>query len=117
MSDVVKGDEEIQRLRAQARSQADLVRLGEVVAKRYELRRSTDADTIVERLGSHSENTYVDDLDDELGVVKASFLVRGRKRKKFDAELDAVALRLRHLVNFTCTGPLPPHSFVTLGDG
>jgi hypothetical protein len=104
------------RLREAARSQGDLVRLGERVAQRFQERRAADADTVVRRLGNHAVETRVDELDDELGVVKASFLVRDKKRKKFDAELDAVALRLRHLVTFTCTGPLPPHSFVSLGD-
>lgn len=117
LADVVSGAPEILRLREQARSQAELVRLGELVAKRYEHRRAVDAETILDRLGAHAEGTHVDERDDELMIVKASFLVRDRKRKKFDAELDAVALRLRHLVNFTCTGPLPPHSFVSLGDG
>jgi hypothetical protein len=117
LADVVKDDPEILRLRRAARSQGDLVRLGERVAQRYQERRSLDADTVVRRLGAHAEDTYVDELDHELAVVKASFLVRDRKRTKFDAELDAVALRLRHLVSFTCTGPLPPHSFVTLGEG
>jgi hypothetical protein len=117
LAEVVKDDPAIVRLRQAARSQGDLVRLGERVAKRYEERRAADADTVLRRLGAHAAETHVDELDDELAVVKASFLVRDRKRKKFDAELDAVALRLRHLVNFACTGPLPPHSFVSLGDG
>ena len=115
LAEVVKDDPAIARLRERARTQADLVSLGERVAKQYEARRSVDADTILTRLGVHADQTHVDELDDELAVVKASFLVRARKRKRFDAELDAVALRLRHLVNFACTGPLPPHSFVTLG--
>jgi hypothetical protein len=116
LADVVKDDPAILRLREAARSQGDLVRLGERVAQRFQERRAADADTVVRRLGNHAVETRVDELDDELGVVKASFLVRDKKRKKFDAELDAVALRLRHLVTFTCTGPLPPHSFVSLGD-
>ncbi|MGN6797809.1 MAG: GvpL/GvpF family gas vesicle protein [Gaiellaceae bacterium] len=116
LADVVSGAPDILRLREHAKSQSDLVRLGELVAKRYEHRRAVDAQTIVDRLGTHADRTHVDDLDDELSVLKASFLVRSRKRKEFDAELDAVALRLRHLVNFTCTGPLPPHSFVSLGE-
>jgi hypothetical protein len=117
LADVVKDDPRILRLRGAARSQGDLVRLGELVAQRYQERRAADEDLVLRRLGAHAEETHVDELDDELGVVRASFLVRDRKRKKFDAELDAVALRLRHLVTFTCTGPLPPHSFVALGDG
>jgi hypothetical protein len=117
LADVVKDDPEIAKLRGAARSQGDLVRLGERVAQRFEARRAADQDLVVRRLGAHALETHVDELDDELAVVKASFLVRDRQRKKFDAELDAVALRLRHLVAFTCTGPLPPHSFVELGDG
>jgi hypothetical protein len=117
LAEVVKDAPEITRLRQQARSQSDLVRLGELVAMRFEHRRAIDADLIVTRLDGRAESTHVDERDDELTVVKASFLVRERKRKRFDAELDAVALRLRHLVNFTCTGPLPPHSFVSLGEG
>ena len=117
LAEIVRDDPAITRLRERARSQSDLVHLGELVAKRYDLRRSVDADTIVTRLAAHADGTHVDGVDDELAVVKASFLVRTRKRKQFDAELDAVALRFRHLVNFTCTGPLPPHSFVTLEEG
>lgn len=117
LTEVVKDDPEILRLRERARLQGDLVRLGEAVARRYSERRSVDADTIVGRLSKHAMQTHVDEPEDELAILRASFLVQGRKRKKFDAELDAVALRLRHLVNFRCTGPLPPHSFVSLGDG
>lgn len=117
LAEIVKDDPQIVRMREAARSQGDLVRVGERVAQRYQDRRAADEDTVLRRLGAHAVETHVDELDDELAVVKASFLVQDRKRKKFDAELDAVALRLRHLVNFTCTGPLPPHSFVTLGEG
>ena len=116
LADVLQDAPEIVRLREHARSQSDLVRLGELVAKRFEHRRAIDAETILSRLGSHAQGTHVDERDDELMVVKASFLVRDRTRKTFDGELDAVALRLRHLINFTCTGPLPPHSFVSLGE-
>jgi Gas vesicle synthesis protein GvpL/GvpF len=114
---VVKDEPEIVRMRERSRTQADLVRLGELIATRYEQRRAVDAEAIVRRLGAHAAETQVDETDDELGVVKASFLMRDRDLKKFDAELDAVALRLRHLAQFTCTGPLPPHSFVSLGGG
>jgi Gas vesicle synthesis protein GvpL/GvpF len=116
LADVVKDDAEILRARECAHSHGDLVRLGELVANRYEQRREADAETILARLGVHADDAHVDVRDDELSVLKASFLVRERKREQFDAELDAVALRLRHHINFACTGPLPPHSFVTLGE-
>jgi hypothetical protein len=35
----------------------------------------------------------------------------------FDELLESVALNERHRLGFTCTGPLPPHSFVDLRGG
>lgn len=117
LADVVRDDAEIARLRRGGGSQAELVRLGELVAKRYAARRAADADAIVGALRGHAVDTRVDEPDDELAIVKASFLVRERDRRSFDEQLDSVALRLRHLVHFTCTGPLPAHSFVALDGG
>jgi len=114
---VVKEEPEIVRMRERGRSQADFLRLGELTARRYEQRRAADAELIVRRISAHASETHVDAVDDELGVVKASFLIRDRDRNTFDAELEAVALHLRHLAQFTCTGPLPPHSFVSLAGG
>jgi hypothetical protein len=117
---IVADDPEIAALRARIRSgrttQSDLLRLGELVADRYERRRTADADAVVDRLSQHAVDVVVDDAREELAVLKASFLVRDRDRPRFDDVLDSVALRLRHLVAFTCTGPLPPHSFVSLGE-
>jgi hypothetical protein len=116
----VKGDAEIARLRGRARangaSQADLMRLGELVSKRYEAQRAADAETVLARLAPVAVDVRADDPDGELDVLKASFLLRVDARPRFDEQLEAVALRLRHLVRFTAIGPLPPHSFVAIGD-
>jgi hypothetical protein len=112
LAEIVEAKPEIARVRARARSQGELVELGELVAKSYVARRDADADAIVARLVAVALDAHVDAVDDELSVVKASFLIRDRAA--FDAQLDAVALGLRHLVDFTCTGPMPPHSFVAL---
>jgi Gas vesicle synthesis protein GvpL/GvpF len=118
LANIVAEDPAIAKLRAATRSgtarEADLIRLGELVAKAYEARRAADADAVVDRLAAHALDVSVDERSDELTVVKASFLVRGRDRARFDEALESVALRLRHLLTFTCTGPLPPHSFVSL---
>lgn len=119
---VVAGDREIVALRDATRGrhvpEAQLIALGELVAKRYEGRRAADADAIVGRLAERAVDVRVDgNDDDELTVAKASFLIRDGDRRKFDEVLDSVALGLRHLVRFTCTGPLPPHSFVSLAGG
>jgi Gas vesicle synthesis protein GvpL/GvpF len=95
-------------------SRGELLQLGELVAKRLEARRVSDAHELVARLAAAAAEVRVDEPEDELAVVRASFLVRDRDRARFDDLLEAAALRLRHLVHVRCTGPLPPHSFVGL---
>ena len=121
LASVAREDPEIVRLQERSRSapgsQPLLLELGERVAKRYQARREADANEIVSRLAAIAEEVSADEPDEELTVVKASFLIRERDQRGFDEQLESVALGLRHLVNFTCTGPLPPHSFVALGGG
>ena len=52
--------------------------------------------------------------DGDLVVTKSSFLIRRTRQARFDELLDSVALHERHLMSFSCTGPMPPHSFVAL---
>jgi hypothetical protein len=118
LAEIVAGDADVARLRDATRSgrasEADRVRLGELVAKRYERRREADARQIVDGLRGVALDVSVDEARDEITVVKASFLVDERKRRRFDDALEALALRMRHLIDLTCIGPLPPHSFVSL---
>jgi len=121
LGEIVAEDQQVARLREATRtgaaSHAQLVRLGELVAARLEARRAADGDEIVRRLSEGAVDVNVDAPEGDLGVVKASFLVREQDRRRFDELLEATALRLRHLVDFTCTGPLPPHSFVAIAGG
>ena len=118
---ITAGDPQIAQLREQSLSkpgsQPLLLQLGELVAKRYQAQRDADAGDIVTRIGAVAEEVRTDEPDDALTVVKASFLIRDRDRRGFDELLESVALGLRHLVAFTCTGPLPPHSFVAIDGG
>jgi hypothetical protein len=118
LAEIVAGDADVARLRDATRSgrasEADRVRLGELVAKHYERRREADARQIVDGLRGVALDVSVDEARDEITVVKASFLVDERKRRRFDDALEALALRMRHLIDLTCIGPLPPHSFVSL---
>jgi gas vesicle protein GvpL/GvpF len=118
LADIVRSDPALARLRDQSRgrSGADpkLLQLGEAVANAFAARRRADADAIVSRLGKLAEEVVVDEPTGELEVLRASFLVRRRKTRKFDELLESVALTHRHLIGFTCTGPVPPHSFVDL---
>lgn len=115
---VVRDNPAIARLRetTKGRTGTDprLLQLGEAVAQAFAAKRDADADDIVSRLSRHADEVRVDERTEELDVVRASFLVRRRKTSKFEELLESVALTHRHLIQFTCTGPVPPHSFVTL---
>ena len=113
LTELVRGNPAIARLRGRS-DQASLLQLGETVAAAYAARRDADAAAIVARLSEHGNETRVDAPTAELEVVRASFLVPKNDTKSFDEALESLALSLRHLIDFTCTGPMPPHSFVEL---
>jgi hypothetical protein len=117
LAQIVAGDEEIARLREQTRARAaqgDLVRLGELVADRYARRRRADADAVLGRLAERALDVREDEPQGEVEFVRGSFLIRTKDKHTFDELVDSVALGLRHVARFTCTGPMPPHSFVSL---
>src|SRR5207248_9280131 len=109
-AEMVRGDPALAALRGRTDS-ASLLELGEAVAATYSARRQADADAIVSRLAEHALEVHVDQPTSEVDVVRASFLVPVRETAAFDAALESVALRNRHLIDFNCTGPVPPHSF------
>jgi hypothetical protein len=121
LAEIVRENPAVARLRdaARGRSGADpqLVRIGEAVAKAFASRRNRDADVIVARLAARAEQVHVDEPQGDLEVLRASFLVRRDAVAVFDEILESVALGERHRLGFTCTGPLPPHSFVDLRGG
>src|SRR4051794_33874038 len=115
---VVAADPAILRLREETRGARPgdprLIRLGELVAARIAERRGADESAILDRVGAAAVEVHRDEPDDDLVVTKSSFLIRKDQRSRFDELLDAVALGERHLMQFSCTGPMPPHSFVAL---
>src|SRR5207249_2429665 len=50
----------------------------------------------------------------EYELMRASYLVERRKIAAFDARMDELARNERDRIDFAYTGPLPPHSFVSL---
>lgn len=115
---VVAEDPAIVRLREQTRDARPgdprLLRLGELVAARVAARRESDEAAILDRLAGAAVELRRDEPDGELVVTKSSFLIERTKQSRFDELLDAVALAGRHVMQFSCTGPMPPHSFVEL---
>jgi hypothetical protein len=121
LAELVRQTPALSRLResTHGRSGSDpqLLRLGEAVAHAYAARRSGDAEAIVSRLAACAEQVQVDETRSEVEVIRASFLVRRNGVARFDELLESVALRERHRMQFTCTGPVPPHSFVDVRGG
>jgi hypothetical protein len=118
LAEIVRGNPAIARLQAETRdsnARGSLVQLGEVVADAFVARRGADAEAIVTRLGATAVEVVVDEPESELEVARVSFLVERKGLDAFEKSLESVALVHRHLMNFSCTGPLPPHSFVDLG--
>jgi hypothetical protein len=115
---VVAADPAILRLREETQGARPgdprLIRLGELVASRIAERRAADESAILDRLGAAAVEVHRDEPDDDLVITKSSFLIRKDERSRFDELLDSLALGGRHLMQFICTGPMPPHSFVAL---
>jgi hypothetical protein len=119
LGDIVRATPELVRLREQsvrADDEQSRFRLGEAVAVAYAGRRDSDAQAIVDRLAPRAVDVLVDAPQSELEVLRASFLVDRRELAAFDEVLESIALRERHLLTFSCTGPVPPHSFVNLAE-
>ena len=92
-----------------------LIELGELVAAEVQSRTARDARGLVERLRPLAERYHVDDEPIEYQVLRASFLVKGDRRPKFEAELERIAAEQAGRMDVKLVGPLPPHSFVEVG--
>jgi hypothetical protein len=114
LAELVNEHPELARLRGRD-DPASLYELGEATVNAYVARRQADADAVVARLRSHAVDVRIDSPTDEREVVRASFLVATHDTGAFERALEAAALAERHRIDFVCTGPVPPHSFVTLG--
>lgn len=103
-----------ERLRQRA-SQAELMHMGELVAASYVAQRERDGQAILDHLAPVAVDVTTEEPTEELEIVRASFLVRSRDVGKFDDQLASNALGIRHLASVTAIGPMPPHSFVSIG--
>ena len=69
-----------------------------------------EADPLRIQLG----DAVVEEPRTEYELLRASYLVGRRRIAKFDACVGEIAGRERDRMSFSYTGPLPPHSFVSL---
>ena len=119
LAEVVADDPRIAELREQTRRGDDRLRLplGEAVAQGVALRRERDVSALAEKLGPLAKQTAFEDIRTEFEVLRASYLVEERNISAFDKRMDELAEDNRDRITFAYTGPLPPHSFVTLAGG
>jgi Gas vesicle synthesis protein GvpL/GvpF len=122
LAEIVEADSQIARLRELTRAagaDADPLRvqLGEAVARALAVRREHDLRALTAELIPRSRDAVVEDPRSELELLRASFLVDRGEIAGFDARMNELARTTEGKLTFTYTGPLPPHSFVSLSTG
>jgi hypothetical protein len=111
LAEVARDDARVAALR---RSASPALELGEAVARAIGARRDAAARDILAAVGAVATDVRVDDPQEELEVVRASFLVERRDVAKVERAAAEVAARERSRMTLELIGPMPPHSFVSL---
>jgi hypothetical protein len=121
LAEVVRENPRIARLREAVRTGPDAatyglrIELGELVATELRARGRRDADAILDRLRQLALAIELDDEPIEHQVLRGSFLVERNRVGAFDEAMNDLAARQDGRMHFKYVGPLPPHSFVSLG--
>ena len=90
------------------------IQLGELVARAIERKRERDAAAIMDALAPLALAAELAPPPHERIVLNASFLVESSRLAEFDAAVERVGETQGGRMRFKYTGPLPPHSFVTI---
>jgi hypothetical protein len=91
------------------------IQLGQAVADALAARQRADADAIVAALVALAHDVEIEEAQSEFDVLYGSFLIELGQAATFDARLEQIARQHEGRILFKCTGPLPAHSFVSLG--
>ena len=116
LGEIIRENPRVARLRGES-SQAQLIELGELVARELRARTDHDARAILDRLRKLALDQEVDEEPIEHQVLRASFLVERKKVPAFDKAMEDLASGQAGRIDFKYVGPLPPHSFVGLEAG
>jgi Gas vesicle synthesis protein GvpL/GvpF len=122
LREVIAGEPRLMRMRERLRGSAedatyyDRIRLGELVAEGVERARAARAERILEALRPHAVELRVSDEVPERVALKASFLVEEDAVARFERAAEGVAAEAAPAYKCHLFGPLPPFSFVELGD-
>ena len=121
LAEVVRDNRRVAQLRDATRGvgagHPGLIELGELVAAEVQARTARDSRALLERLRKYALRYEVGDEPVEYELLRASFLVEQKRVTKFEAELERFAAEQAGRADVKLTGPLPPHSFVSLTHG
>lgn len=121
LAEVVRDNGRIAQLREATRGAGAghpaLVELGELVLAEVQARTARDSRALLERLRKHALRYEVGEEPVQYELLRASFLVERKRVAKFEAELERFAADQAGRADVKLTGPLPPHSFVSLTHG
>jgi hypothetical protein len=121
LREIVESDRGIARLRDETRAvpgaaaQPQRIALGEAVAGRLAATSAADEQRLLQELRPYALDVVVEERLADMQVLRASFLVERRRVDDFDGTLEAFAEGEGGRMQFKEIGPLPPHSFVSLG--
>lgn len=118
LAEIVRDDRGIAELREATQAgrvpEGARVKLGEAVAQQLDVRRARDSDALLGRLLPLARDVVVEERRAEYEVLRASFLVERHTMERFDARMQELAREQDERMLFKYTGPLAPHSFVSL---
>ena len=122
LREILAEEPQIRQLHAATRNNGgggymDRVRLGEMIASAVEARRRRDSEQILSLLAPLAEDYQRSEPRHERMALSASFLIPREGVAQFDAAVDDVGRQQHDRMRLRYTGPLPPHSFVTLEPG
>jgi len=122
LREVIAAEPGLRRMRERLRGKAedatyyDRIRVGELVAEGVERARTARAERILEALRPYAVDLRVADEVPARVALKASFLVEEDAVARFERAAEDVAAQTAPTYKCHLFGPLPPFSFVELGD-
>jgi hypothetical protein len=105
------------RGRPAAATYYERIRLGETVVETIEAIREQDSARLLKGLAPTATEHRVLDRGSDLMVLRAAFLVEGKRRRRFDDVVERLADVHESRMTLRVLGPLPPWDFVELGAG
>ena len=122
-NEIVAANDDIRRLRDRIAGRSpdatyrERVRLGEMVEKALEAKRSAERDALIARLRPFTVDMVVHDPLTERMALNAALLMKTSEQKHFEQALNAIDAEEDGRMTFKCVGPVPTYNFVEIALG